>query len=232
MNRIRTSIAGIGIALVLASIGSCASLEARSRTAEPIRLHLFYAFYYGWPPSQDAMAGLPASTREDVEKRLALRRSYRPILSLAKGGDGIEQEIAEGRQNIEKMIVSIIGSTGARAEASRFARDCRLSYEYEGDARLPLREALSAVEYVDLHRGTDIAAPLDLIALYRFRLAFDIATDPKDPEVLSAAARGYRAAWQRLMRSTNHVAVAIGEELDAMPPVSGATRLHPRTYRY
>lgn len=175
--------------------------------------------------------GASPALRREIERRVALRRSYKPRLTVAANLDFIAKDIASAQQQLEVLIVALVGRADVQDEAARFAKSAPLHYEYEGDANAPLAEASYATDYVRDHPGTVLTPALQLFSLRTYRAAFEVATYSKNADLMSEASRRYIAVWRNLQRSPDSVARFVAQDLDARPFLSVPTKPHPRTFK-
>ena len=192
---------------------------------------LFHAFLWGGELETPALQRLEPAVRDAIKARLAGRLAYKPILTVPPGLDRLAQEMARNQQQFEGMLATLSGRPDLGKQAAAAARDVRLSYEWEGDSSVPIREAVLAEEYLANHPNTVLAPALNLFILHRYRCAFEAATRFKDAQVQAKSAAWYRAARENVGRVQDVVVQALARDIDEAPYLYIETKLHPRTFK-
>jgi hypothetical protein len=219
----------LGALLVLLGLSGCWLSEGSFAQGRREPAPLFHAFLWGWDLPSETMQRLPIAVRRDVERRLAIRRTYRPRL-VVRESDPVLEAIASKKQQLEVMLVSLTSVTAA-AEATRYARESYMSYETEGDSGPLMGEASAAARYLLKHPATALAPALSVFALHRFRCAYEAAAFAQDRDVQTQAVTGYLSAWRRLQKSEDPLIRAMAREIDGAPYVFIETDVHPRAFK-
>lgn len=192
---------------------------------------------------REKLGRLPAAVRDAYNGRLDRRRVYktRDALPAAEPGSLLDS-VRRNRLALESALVGLAGP-GAAAEAASYVATARLSYEWEGFPDGPMDEAAFAADYVSQHPNSPLRPFLELFQLHRLRAAFEAAgfsaafppSDASAPVVAGfataqrTAAERYRAIRQRLAESTDLVARAMADDIDAELYVYIDIAAHPRS---
>jgi hypothetical protein len=153
--------------------------------------------------------------------------------------------MARSHQQLEAAVVALSNRPQAATEASRYARDAALSYEWEGFPQGPMGEAVFAARYLQQHPQTALKPFLYVFMLHRYRCAFEAAgwnavSPPKEVEPQRAiaearaiertAAARYSAVWQLVQRLSDPVVKAVADDIDTERYLYIGTSNHPRTF--
>lgn len=207
---------------------------------------LFGAFIGGGTYRLEGSLGeLSPPVRAEVERRLQNRRNYRPRLAVPPELTGVDQEMAGTHQQLEGAVVALSNRPGIEAEASRYARDAALSYEWEGFPEGPMGEAAFAAQYLRQHPQTALKPFIYVFMLHRYRCAFEAAgwnavSPPKEVDreraiaearaVERTAAARYTEVWQLVQKLSDPVVKAVAGDIDAERFLYIATDGHPRSF--
>ena len=171
----------------------------------------------------EKIAALPASVREELERRLARRK--RPELDTFV--ESPEASLARLRADLEAALVAY--TPAAAREAADYAGNATLSYEWEGFPDAPLAEAAHAAAYLEKHPDSVLRQYLELFELHRLRAAFEAGeySAAFPPRHLAAeavagfskaardAAERYGALRRRVLRSSDPLFRALAADIDA-----------------
>lgn len=132
------------------------------------------------------------------------------------------------------------------AEAASYAREARLSYEWEGFPDGPIEEAAYADDYLRRHRRTALKPYLQLFLLYRYRAAYEAATWsaanpprgvnrgqvlPSWKEFARHAADEYTRVWAEVQREGDTLTKAVADDVDGVDQLYAGPSGHPRRSR-
>ena len=181
----------------------------------------------------ESLAYLSPSVRAEVERSLAARAAYEPVLPRGDGPKlpmlGLEGAIiVNRRRDLEAAIVTLLDRPDLQREAVDFARAAKLFYEWEGQPEGPMTEADFAENDMRAHPGTALAPFLKLLELNHYRCAFEAAIFTKSDRQKNLAADGYRRAWRRVPDASDPVVKAVAEDIDVQAYVYMKTSEHPR----
>ena len=183
----------------------------------------------------EKIAALPAPVRSELERRLARR----PRVEADTFVESPEAALARMREELETALVAY--SPEAAREAADYARNARLSYEWEGEPDGPLAEAAYAAAYLEKNPGSALRQYLELFQLHRLRAAFEAgefagALSAPNPPAASAtaaskatrdAAERYRTLMTRIKPSTDPVFATLAADIDAELYVYLDVAAHP-----
>jgi hypothetical protein len=183
----------------------------------------------------EKIAALPAPARGELERRLARR----PRAEADTFVESPEASLARTREELEAALVAY--SPAAAGEAAEYAKNARLSYEWEGDPGGPLAEAAYAAGYVEKNPGSPLRQYLELFQLHRLRAAFEAGEyaaafpaphlTPAAVAELSRASRDaadrYRALTKRIKASSDPLLAALAADIDAELYVYLDVAAHP-----
>ena len=230
------------ILVIAAAVSGLAQVRQR-----PQGIRLFHVFNCRPDDLRQArlLEQLPAPLRRLVEDRLALCDRYHPTLPPGTDPDDKSMLMAV-RRELERAIVVFLGRPDVGGEAAAYAREARLSYEWEGFPEGPIGEAAYAEDYLRRHRSTPLKPYLQLFLLHRYRAAYEAATwsaanPPRDVdlgqvlpswnEFARHAADEYTRVWAEVQRDGDMLTKAVADDLDSVDQLYVGPAGHPRRGR-
>jgi hypothetical protein len=168
---------------------------------------------------------VPVALRPSLERFMRCHSTF--VSRLPKPDSFFATAALNKQRALERALACLSDHAGIADLATRYARDARILYEWEGMASSPLEEADFAEAYITSNVASPLAPYLYLFTAARVRCAFEFyARDGDSAEIMTMAAR-YRRLLERARNADPFVRL-IADDMDGMRFLVSDVGRHPR----
>jgi hypothetical protein len=165
MRRCAGTASTLRVGVLLAAV-ACVALPARAQGPPQTDLAKALLFWLDLPSIVQSTALAP-----DVRQALDAYRSrsgeFAPSFDPIGMPSGPERSVQLKRGSLERTLYALFDVPGIAVLAMEYAREARISYEWEGLAEAPLGEAAGADAFLERRPASPIAPYLELFAGHR-----------------------------------------------------------------
>ena len=188
----------------------------------------------------EAIAAVAASAPAEARPMLAAAadraRQPEPALAPPRGEapNPIKHASLARRRVLAQSMVALVGTPEARAESvaasGELVQVSPSPVESALAIEIPLSEAEMAEGYLKAHRESALKPWLYVHLMTQYRIAFERQAAAQALAGQKASAKKYRTFLLRARESTDPLAKAVADDIDAQPWLERQTQAHPRDF--
>ena len=168
---------------------------------------------------------VPESVRTRFDNFVRCRATFRSRLPAPK--TFFEKAASTRQWALERALTCLSTGSAIAVQATEYARNARILYEWERLPSAPIEEASYAEEYIAQYPDSPFASYLYLFAAERWRYAFEFFARARDAKGVVSSSAKYRDLIA-LARKADPLIKLVADDLDGMPYLATDVARHPR----